>query len=402
MEIVKWLRYQFAKFIRWEYAWLFLVLAAILAMHFSIINSPNEPLFDEKYYVQDARDILDRHAVTRWEHPPLGQLLITSGVFVFGDNQLGWRFLSVIFGVLSIVLFYLICRRLGMSKRTSYFATFILGFENMNFLQASVAMLDVYTVTFMLAAFWFYLRGNYLLTGIMICLSTLAKLSGAMTLPIIAMHWLILRRDRPVQFSASLILPILLFFELLPLLDFIVTGHFVDPVARIYYLVVQTSKVTYSYATHPYAFRPWDWLIWPLVMPYWYKPYYTAAISFTVWALILPSVVYMIVRALKGNEAGVFGLMWFISTYLTLTLFSLIGDRITYLFYFYPTVGAICIGIALGLSKLIDFDETRKSWIKWIAILGVSAFFILHIGAFVILSPIFAQQTTLIPSLNAP
>jgi dolichyl-phosphate-mannose--protein O-mannosyl transferase len=137
-------------------------------------------------------------------------------------------------------------------------------------------------------------------------------------------------------------------------------------------------------------------------MPYWYKPYYTAAISFTVWALILPSVVYMIVRALKGNEAGVFGLMWFISTYLTLTLFSLIGDRITYLFYFYPTVGAICIGIALGLSKLIDFDETRKSWIKWIAILGVSAFFILHIGAFVILSPIFAQQTTLIPSLNAP
>ena len=397
MEIIHWFRYRFAK---WEYAWLCLILLAVLAMHFTIIGSPDQPVFDEKYYTQDARDILDRQADVRWEHPPLGQLLITSGVFLFGDNPLGWRFLPVIFGALSIVLFYLICRRLGMSKRASYFATFVLGFENLSFLQASLAMLDVYTVTFMLAAFWFYLRGNYLLTGIAICLATLAKLSGAMTLPVLVIHWLIMRRDRPVPFSASLVLSMLLFIELIPLLDFIITGRFVDPVARIFYLVVQTSRVTYSYATHPYASRPWEWLMWFHIMPYWYKPYYTAAISFTVWALIIPSVIYTIFRARKGNEAGIFGIAWFISTYLTLTPLSLIGDRITYLFYFYPTVGAISIGIGLGLSHLIDFGKTKeRRWVMWAIIAGVSGFMLLHTGALMVLSPLFAQQAPLIPGI---
>jgi len=59
-----------------------------------------------------------------------------------------------------------------------------------------MAMLDVSCLTFTLAAFWLYLRGNYPLSGIMVALSALCKLDGALAIIAILLHWLFIRRDK--------------------------------------------------------------------------------------------------------------------------------------------------------------------------------------------------------------
>ncbi len=42
----------------WQYAGLSLLLALTLVMHFSVIMQPAQPIFDEQFYVPDARNII--------------------------------------------------------------------------------------------------------------------------------------------------------------------------------------------------------------------------------------------------------------------------------------------------------------------------------------------------------
>jgi len=60
----------------------------------------------------------------------------------------------------------------------------------------------------------------------------------------------------------------------------------------------------------------------------------------------------MLYKAIKRSSTAIFVICWFAGTYLIWIPASLITDRISYIFYFYPTIGAICIGIALGITRL--------------------------------------------------
>ena len=356
---------------------------------------PSQLIFDEQHYVTDARSILQGQGTLRPEHPPLGKLFIVAGISLFGDNPLGWRFFSVIFGTICIVLFYLVCSRLGMPKKASLLATFLLALDNLSFVQASVAMLDVYSLAFMLGAFLLYLNGGYLLSGISVGLSALAKLSGALALPAIFLHWVFTRRAEPKRFLPSLLLAPISFLLFMPLFDFVVSGRLLDPIERVKTMLSLSGSLTFTTVTHEAASRPWDWILRPEIMFYWNDPHYIGAISFTIWALIIPGVLYMVFRAVKGNSASIFGLSWFASTYLFWIPLSYITDRISFVYYFYPTVGAICIGLGLGLSQLLGVWKTRRSGkLRWAAMLGVSGYLLLHVVTFVILSPVFSPWTT--------
>jgi dolichyl-phosphate-mannose-protein mannosyltransferase len=360
MEIV----YQWGRrLLRREYYWVCLFIVITLALHFSVINLPAETLLDEQYYVGDARNVLQGEGTLRTEHPPLGQLIVLAGMRIFGDTPLGWRFFSVIFGTISILLIYLICRQLGLSRLASNLAICLFAFENMSFVQAGVAMLDVFSVTFTLAAFWLYLRRKYPLTGLLICLATLIKLSGALTLPAIALHWLVFRRDNPYRMIASLCAAPLLFFLLIPGLDYFLIGQLANPLERVWDMLVTTQSITYAFADHPYATRPWEWLISPQGMPYWYTPKYSATVSYTIWALIIPATLYALYAAIRGNRKIGFLACWITATYLLWIPISLITERATYPYYFYPTVGAFTILIGAGLARLIEyFCSVASNW----------------------------------------
>jgi predicted membrane-bound dolichyl-phosphate-mannose-protein mannosyltransferase len=298
-------------------------------------------------------------------------------------------FFSVVFGTFSLLLFYLICLRLGLSQRVSLLATLLLALENMTFVQASVAMLDVYSLALMLAAFWLYLEGHYPLAGLFVGLSTLAKPVGGFALGVILLHWLYVRRDRVPRFLSGLLVAPISIIALLPLLDYLMLRRFVNPLAQIKTMAVLTATMTFGELTNSSQSRPWVWLLRPNTIVYSYTPKYLGALSYTVWVSVIPVIVYMVYRAARMKDgAAAFAVAWFIGTYVVLIPLVLISDRVTYGFYFYPTIGAICLGLGIGLSQLVDvWRQRRTGKLRWVAFSFVSAYLVAHVVIFALVSP---------------
>ena len=375
---------------RWEYSGLCFLLLVILVLHFSTIMLPSEPFFDEKHYVPDARLIIQGEGTARLTHPPLGKLFIVAGIKIFGDNPIGWRFFSVLLGTAGVWLGYLICRRLNLSQRVSLLATFLLALENLTFVQASTAMLDVYSLFFALLGFWLYLRGNNLTAGMALGLCALAKLSGLLAIAAIGLHWLLTGRQRPWHFLTTMLTSALSFLLFMPLFDFFIWGDWRNPIYQIQLMLSRTRGVTFAgyQATHQLSY-PWEWIIFPEALLYRYQPNYIGMLSPTLWVLTIPTIIYIIFKTIKGDKTFAFLFAWFTGTYLLWIPLILITDRAAFIFYFYPTVGAICIGLALGLSRLRDIAKQRqKGRLFWAIKIGVPLYLLLHAIAFMVLAPV--------------
>jgi dolichyl-phosphate-mannose-protein mannosyltransferase len=383
----------FFRIYRWEHFWLCLLVLVTLIMHLVIIAVPPELILDEMHYVPEARNIIAEQEILRPEHPPLAKFFVVSGIRLFGDNPWGWRLFSVLFGTATIVLFYFLCRRLNMSRNATSIATFLLALENMTFVQASVAMLDVYCLTFMMASFLLYASRRYWSSGIAVALAALSKLNGALAVLVMFFHWLFRRPGRSRWFLVTVLLSPAAFIGLMVLFDLAIVRDFsalVDPISRINAMLSLSSSLTFASVDHPAMSRPWEWLIYYKPMGYWYNPHYLAAISPSIWALIMPTFGYMVYRAVRGNQAGLFGAAWFTGTYLVWIPLSLITDRVSYIYYFYPTVGAICLGLGLGLSQLLDFYRGRSPGKLKRTVLALVIFYLsFHMICFGLISPLF-------------
>jgi len=90
-----------------------------------------------------------------------------AAIYVFTDNAFDWRFFSIIIGTMGIIVFYFICRKLGFAVNTATIATFLFALDDMVFVHSGLALIDIYMLTFMLAAVLFYLDERYILSGIL-------------------------------------------------------------------------------------------------------------------------------------------------------------------------------------------------------------------------------------------
>jgi predicted membrane-bound dolichyl-phosphate-mannose-protein mannosyltransferase len=380
------------RYYRWEYFWLSLIVIVYLILHLSIVLYPKQIILDEIHYITDARSIISDNGTQRPEHPPLAKLIIVAGIKAAGDNPWDWRVIPIIFGTLSVIFFYIICRRLNMSRAAATLATFLLAFENLFFMLSGLAMLDVYYVTFMLAAFLFYLYRRYISSGVTIGLSALSKLNGALALPTVGIHWLFSREQKHNKWIIlTIIFSIIAFLGLMPLLDMIISQKISgaqNPIAQVKNMLSLTDSLTFASVTHPSKSPPWEWIINYKVMPFYYIPHYSSAISFSVWAFIIPTFLYMLYLSVKRNEAGLFGAAWFFATYIIWIPATIITDRVTYPYYFYPAVGAICLGMGIWLGKLFDiFRDRPRGKLKWFALSVVIVILLAHVISFLILSP---------------
>ncbi len=392
------------QFYKWEYFWLCLIVLATLIMHFCIITNPSQVIFDEAHYVNDARSISTNATDLRPEHPPLGKLIITAGTQIFGDNPWGWRVFPILFGTATIVLFYFLCRRLGMSQNASNIATFLLAFENMTFVQNHLAMLDVFYLTFMMAAFLLYACRRYISSGVSIGLAALAKLNGLLALPTLVIHWIFTRERRSYWFMLTIIFAIISFLELMILCDYAITRNFsnlVDPIHRVMDMSQLTGGLTFATVTHPAATPPWQWIIGYKPIAYWWTPHYYGAISFTIWALTIPTFGYMIWQAVRKNEAALFGVAWYTSTYILWIPATLITDRVTYPFYYYPAIGATCLGLGLALNQALEyFRNGRITWLRRTLLVLFIVFLVAHLLSFIILSPVVGVDFAKLVGIN--
>jgi predicted membrane-bound dolichyl-phosphate-mannose-protein mannosyltransferase len=100
----------------------------------------------------------------------------------------------------------------------------------MTFVQNSVAMLDVFMLFFMFAAFLLYLSRKYISAGFAVGLSGLSKVMGALAVPAMVIHWFFSRVNRSRWFALTLVAALVTFVVLLPVLEYFVTHEFVNPV----------------------------------------------------------------------------------------------------------------------------------------------------------------------------
>src|SRR6201992_2025944 len=140
-----------------------LFLGAHLALLIGISN-PDKFYFDEVHYVPAARQMLEPvmpSPMLNPMHPPLAKQIIAFSMHVLGDNPLGWRYPGTLFGALAVVAIYLCALALFASPSAALAAALIAFFNQMLFVMARTAMLDIFALTFTLfgiAAFLFGFR----------------------------------------------------------------------------------------------------------------------------------------------------------------------------------------------------------------------------------------------------
>ncbi len=116
-----------------------------------------ETFFDEIYFVKSAEQYLNLQVPYEWTHPPLGKLILASGILAFGYNPFGWRIMGVIFALLMIPVIYVLGKKLFGTWIGASASAFLLAFDFMHFTMARMATADTYVVFFSLTSQLFFL-----------------------------------------------------------------------------------------------------------------------------------------------------------------------------------------------------------------------------------------------------
>jgi dolichyl-phosphate-mannose--protein O-mannosyl transferase len=153
-------------------SWLVTGLVVLIAAVLRLIGlaHPRGKIFDETYYATEGQELFDHGVEWRPEtnrgdfvvHPPLGKWIIGTGEWLVGRNghggwltygEFGWRISAALFGTLSVLLLIRIARRLFGSTLLGCAAGLLMALDGLHFVLSRSALLDMFLMTFILAAF---------------------------------------------------------------------------------------------------------------------------------------------------------------------------------------------------------------------------------------------------------
>ncbi|MFL6436927.1 MAG: phospholipid carrier-dependent glycosyltransferase [Terriglobales bacterium] len=123
---------------------------ASLAFFLAGISNPPTTYYDEALYVSSAKALLGNAPDPTPEVPPLGKVLIACGIEVFGDNALGWRSASALFGALTLAGTFLWASLLLQDYALALTAALLTLLNNFLFVMSRVAMMDIFLVAFLI------------------------------------------------------------------------------------------------------------------------------------------------------------------------------------------------------------------------------------------------------------
>lgn len=115
-------------------------------------------MFDEVYHGRTAYEFL--HGLPAYEttHPHLGKELIAAGIALFGMTPFGWRFMTVLFGILMIPAMYLFARALSGKPFFAAATAALLAFDCMHYNLSRIATIDIFAAFFILLMYYFMYR----------------------------------------------------------------------------------------------------------------------------------------------------------------------------------------------------------------------------------------------------
>jgi predicted membrane-bound dolichyl-phosphate-mannose-protein mannosyltransferase len=333
--------------------------------------------------------------------------MIALSMHVLGDNGFGWRIPSVIFGSIAILAFYLLMKQMSRIlteelapnssespfKTIPIVAAFLFSFDNLAFVQSRIATLDIFTVALMIVGFYWYFSGHTYLSATAMALSSLCKITGlAGPLVIIVVHLartVKIKRDRKSWnsflswFEKYLATFVVAFLAILAVLDRVYVGYS-TPFQHLQFILNYSSALVSS-CPNGIISCPWQWLINQVQIPYLIVSVKVTSggltkqfDSVTFWGAMNPSVLYLTIPAMaycaysyvkKRDTFTIFLLSWFVITYLPYYPAAILGHRVTYLFYFLPTLPAVCAAIAYMIA---DQNPPKLVVIFYLAVVLVS------------------------------
>lgn len=401
--------------------WTPILLVALIGAAFFLrvvgLDQPRDALiFDEPYYVNAARVILSLPVASgaayfgaqpgldpNSEHPPLAKLLMAASMRAFGDNGWGWRLPSVFFGTLSIPLLYGLARRVGAGQGVALLATFVYAFDNLVFVHSRIGTLDIFLVAFLLLGLYCYLAGRPILAGLALVAATLCKITGVYGIAIIiAFEGLRLCRARAEcgRWDRKALAPLLIvgvvYAVALPALLGLLDSRwssYKNPVDHIHHILRYGFALVRPGGPQGEESNPWQWLLNDVPITY-LRINTNTSILDTVNSQVTRTTIffrgamnpYVIAGAplavayaahsawTRRDDCSFLVLALFFVTYGPFWPAAELGHRISYLFYFLPTLPAV----ALGMGQLLHAPQLPRA-IRWAYIgavlLGFYAYF---------------------------
>ena len=353
----------------------------------------NSSYFDEIYHARTAWEHLNGVWPYEISHPPLGKIIISLGIALFGMTPFGWRFSGTLCGVLMLPIMYLLLMRIFRSKTVSALGTIIFASDFMHFVQTRIATIDSYAVFFILLMYLFmygfYESGNrrdLALSGIFFGLGAASKwtciYAGAGLAVIWLMYWIrsfIQNKDvLPWKEFIKNCLFCLLFFVAIPCVIYYFSyipygiAKGVGPFSKQYMqIVLDNQEFMFSYhvnvqAEHPYASRWYQWVlnIRPIL---YYLQYFNDGTRSSIAAFLNPvlcwgglfSLFVLIYTALfRGDRKASFILVGYFAQLAPWFFIK----RLTFEYHYFTS----SVFLVLAIAYVFDILRlNKKNWLKW-------------------------------------
>ena len=370
---------------------LLVVLGASVFFRTFRLRVPPGVMGDERFYVNAARIILGWHVAPgnpyagmpagvdpNAEHPPLGKLLFAGSMKLLGDAPLGWRLPSILAGIASIVLVYLIVRAASHDAWLAVLAATIFAFDNLVLVQSRVAMLDMPMLVFLLLGVWLWMINRPLLAGAACGVAALIKEPGGfglLALLALAVGSVVADRARSRGWNRAAVLEAVslvggfaaVFIFGLWLLDVLVTPYNTpwDHLRAMYHYGSILKRPGGPAGVESW---PWQWLGNGVQMPYYEldeslsvgghhigsRPVikFVAAMNPIILGAGALAFAYVVWRAWHFRDRlSLWVVAWVCANYLLYFPIALITHRTMYIFYFLPTMAALAVATAQLLRQ---------------------------------------------------
>ena len=118
----------------------------------------NSTYFDEIYHARTAYEHANGIFPYETTHPPLGKVIMSWFVLLFGMTPFVWRFAGALMGILMLPAMYLFGKQLF--KKTAYATVtmLLMTLDCMHLTQTRIATIDSFPVFFIIMAYFFMLR----------------------------------------------------------------------------------------------------------------------------------------------------------------------------------------------------------------------------------------------------
>lgn len=143
--------------LRSPYTIIVLLALATLISRFYALQLPPEKVFDEVYFPVFAHNYLTGTDFFD-AHPPLGKLIIATGIALFGNESFGWRIMNAITGSLLVLAIAGFTYDISKRYTAAFIAALLVITDPMSLVESRIGLINIYLAIFSILGLWRYWR----------------------------------------------------------------------------------------------------------------------------------------------------------------------------------------------------------------------------------------------------